>query len=335
VVSSLLLLTCLHWGTAQTGFSESIPQTADRPTVILVTGAPGEDEFGESFSKSAGLWEEATGKSGAKLVAITATNAEAADRDRVQKALADEVKETTAELWVVLLGHGTFDGKEPKFNLRGPDFSAHDLANWLQPFRRPLAIICGFSASGPFLNKLGGTNRVVITATRSGHEVNYARLGGYLSETIVHPEADLDKDGQTSLLEAYLMAARRTAEFYQTEGRLATEHSLIDDNSDGLGTPPDWFRGIRATKKAKDGAALDGFRAHQFHLLRSETETKLSPEVRARRDELELQINHLRETKSELDQDDYYQKLEKLLLEMARLYEQTNDRSEKPKADSL
>ena len=75
-------------------------------------------------------------------------------------------------------------------------------------------------------------------------------------------------------------------------------------------------------KKAASGAALDGLRAHQFHLVRSEQERKLSPETRARRDELELGIARLRESKSQLPEDDYYQQLEKLLLEVARLYDQ-------------
>lgn len=101
-----------------------------------------------------------------------------------------------------------------------------------------------------------------------------------------------------------------------------TEHSLLDDNGDGHGTPPDWFRGIRATKTAKDGSALDGLRAHQFHLVRSEAEMKLSAEVRARRDELELHIAALRAQKKSLSEDEYFQKLETLLLELARLYEQ-------------
>jgi hypothetical protein len=134
--------------------------------------------------------------------------------------------------------------------------------------------------------------------------------------------ADLDKDGQTSLLEAFLMASRRVKEFYEEEGRLMTEHALLDDNGDGLGTPPDWFRGIRATKTAKDGAALDGLRAHQFHLVRSETEMKLSAATRARRDELELSIARLRDAKRTMDEEEYYQKLEGLLFELARLYDQ-------------
>ena len=141
------------------------------------------------------------------------------------------------------------------------------------------------------------------------------------SDLIGSPDADLDKDGQTSLLEAYLLAASRVTEFYETEGRLATEHPLLDDNGDGLGTPPDWFRGVRAVKKAKDGATVDGLRAHQFVLVRSEQERKLSPAVRAKRDEIELAIGKLRERKSELPEPEYYQKLEPLLLDLARLYQ--------------
>src|SRR5204863_7310884 len=57
---------------------------------------------------------------------------------------------------------------------------------------------------------------------------------------------DRDRDGQIRLLEASLMASHHTAEFYKAESRLATEHALLDDNGDGLGTPADWFRGVRA-----------------------------------------------------------------------------------------
>jgi mannose-6-phosphate isomerase-like protein (cupin superfamily) len=305
------------------GGESSLADTpAERPTVIVAVGAPGEEEFGQGFAQWAGLLEKASHQAGGKeiIIGLQTTNA-ALDRDLLQQALAHEPKDGAAELWVVLIGHGTFDGKEAKFNLRSNDVSAVELAEWLQPFRRPVAIINASSASAPFLQKLSGTNRVVITATRSGSEVNFARFGRYFSAAIADPAADLDKDGQTSLLEAYLMAARRVKEFYETEGRLATEHALLDDNGDGLGTPPDWFRGIRAVKSAKDGAALDGLRAHQFHLVRSEAELKLPPEVRARRDALEQSIAKLRDSKRTLAEDDYYQKLEVLLLEIARLYE--------------
>ncbi len=296
--------------------------TTNATSVLVVGGAAGEEEFGQSFAESADLWVKACREAGAKLTTIgLETNSTPSDKDRLQQALARETNDGVAELWLVLLGHGTFNGREAKFNLRGADLSATELAEWLKPFRRPLAVLNTSSASAPFLAKLSGTNRVIITATRSGHEVNYARLGRFLSEAIADPEADLDKDGQTSLLEAFLSASRRTAEFYSSESRLATEHSLLDDNGDGLGTPADWFRGVRAVKRAKAGAMPDGLRAHQFHLVRRGSDLALAPATRARRDELELSIAHLRELKGSLDEAEYYSRLEALLLELARLYQ--------------
>jgi hypothetical protein len=321
---SKTLVRCLALSTLALflGLAQASSVSFDPPTVLVVVGAPGEDEYAKNFSSWAGLWEKAALQAAAKLLTVgLQTNELSTDRALLQNALDKEPKEGTAELWLVLIGHGTFDGKEAKFNLRGPDFSATDLRQWLQPFRRPLAVIDTSSASGPFVNKLSAAGRVVITATKSGQEQNYARFGGYLAEAMADPKADLDKDGQTSLLEAFLIAARRTSEFYQLEGRLATEHALLDDNGDGLGTPADWFRGIRAVKKAQDGAALDGLRAHQFHLIHSEAEQKMPSPLRARRDELELAIAKLREVKSNLDEEEYYRRLENLLLEMARLYE--------------
>jgi hypothetical protein len=301
-------------------------------SVLVVVGAAGEEEFGQSFVESAGRWVKACTEAGAKLTTIGLdTNSAASDLERLQRALASEAKEGVAELWLVFLGHGTFNGREAKFNLRGADVSATDLAEWLKPFHRPLAVLNTSSASAPFLAKLSGTNRVIITATRSGHEVNYARLGRFLSEAIADPEADLDKDGQTSLLEAFLSASRRTAEFYSGEGRLATEHALIDDNGDGLGTPADWFRGVRAVKRAKAGAMPDGLRAHQFHLVRRGSDLALAPETRARRDQLELSIAQLRELKGSLDETEYYSRLEVLLLELARLYQPPGNTPPAPK----
>jgi hypothetical protein len=298
--------------------------TDNRSTVLVVVGAPGEEEYETGFEKSARLWEKASHDGGAKYMSLglDKTNDSSTDLEQLKATLAAESVEPDCELWVVLIGHGTFDGKEAKFNLRGPDLSATDLADWLKPFRRPLAVINCASSSGPFISKLSGPNRVVMAATRSGYEQNYARFGQYLAEAIADPQADLDKDGQTSLLEAFLLASRRVVEFYNTEGRLATEHALVDDNGDGLGTPADWFRGIRAVKKAKEGASADGLRTHQFHLIRSAQEQKLSAAVRAKRDELERAIDRLREAKVQMKEDEYYQQLEKLFLELASLYDQ-------------
>jgi hypothetical protein len=292
-----------------------------QPTLLIVVGAAGEEEFGKLFSEWTDNWKGAAQKAAATVSVIgVETNDASTDRELLEAQLKAMPKEGAQELWLVLIGHGTFDGKEAKFNLRGPDVSAPELRGWLQTFRRPLAIINSASASGPFLNALSGSNRVVITATRSGGENNFARFGGYLSKAVADTGADLDKDGQTSLLEAYLTASRQTQQFYTTEGRLATEHALLDDNGDGLGTPAEWFKGIRAVKKPQEGASMDGLRAHQFHLVRSDAEQVMAPEVRAKRDGLELQIAHLRERKAQLREEEYYRQLEALLLDLAALY---------------
>lgn len=311
---------------------------SDRPTIVLVVGAEGAPEFAPQFEAWAGRWQQAAEKAGARMVQVGRAGSASADlkpeildlksqisdapddRGRLRELLAAEAQETSAGLWLVLIGHGTFDGKESKFNLRGPDVTDRELAEWLKPCQRPLAVINCTSSSGPFLKQLAGTGRVVITATRSGNEHNFARFGDYFSAAIADPAADLDKDGQTSLLEAYLAASHRTEEFYKQASRLATEHALLDDNGDGLGTPADFFQGTRAARRAKDGAALDGARAHQWCLVLSAREQGMPAEVRQKRDALELKIEALRDKKSSLAEDEYFDQLESLLLELARLY---------------
>ena len=303
-------------------------------SVIVVVGAAGTPEYGAQFALWAGLWEKAAAKGGAHFASIGLDEIETpndsslalqakTDRATLQQMLARESQQGTAALWLVFIGHGTFDGRAAKFNLRGPDISADDLAHWLRPFSRPLVVIDTASSSAPVLSTLSGPNRVVITATKSGFEQNYARFGQYLAEAIAEPGADLDKDGQTSLLEAFLTASARVAEFYSGEGRLATEHSLLDDNGDGLGTRPDWFRGVRPIQKAADGASLDGYRAAQFQLVRSEAENAMPPELRTRRDQLELQVIKLRDARESFSEDEYFSRLEKLLCDIAQIYEQT------------
>lgn len=294
----------------------------NQSTVIIVVGAPGEVEFGTNFVRQASLWEKACERAECRRITLGLDAAgQTNDFERLKKTLDLEPKDGPSELWLVLIGHGTFDGKEARFNLRGPDVSATELALWLQPFQRRMVVINTASCSAPFLNNLSGTNRVVITATRSGNEQNFARFGQYFCEAITNPQADLDKDEQVSLLEGFLLASRQASEFYKVEGRLATEHALLDDSGDGLGTPADWFRGLRAVKRPKDNAPVDGLLSQQFHLLSSPTEQKLSPDQRARRDALERDIILHREKKEQLAEDEYYRELEKLLLELGRFYE--------------
>ena len=302
----------------------SVVEAPQKPTVIVVVGAAGSAEYGANFVEWARLWEQACSKAGANFTAIGLNKVQGPDdRTTLQQTLAGESQQTGAALWLVLIGHGTFDGRAAKFNLRGPDISANDLAEWLKPVIRPLVVINTASSSAPFLSRLSGQERVIITATKSGYEQNYTRFGEYLAGAIAEPKADLDKDGQTSLLEAFLTASHRVDEFYLAAGRLATERALLDDNGDGLGTRADWFRGIRPIQTAEDDAALDGYRAHQFHLVHSEAENKMPPELRAKRDRLELEVVKLRDSKDKFSEEEYFSRLENMLYDIAQIYEQT------------
>jgi hypothetical protein len=314
---TLLILAC--------ACSVAAEVTKESVTLIAVIGAGGQEEYQKEFEQSVAQWEKAAQQAEARFIGVGREKDGTNDIKVLEEALATIPKEAAEPLWLVLLGHGTFDGKEAKFNLRGPDLSSAQLGKWLDPFRRPLVIVNTASASAPFLNALSRSNRVIVSATRSGYEQNFARMGKYLSDAIADARADLDKDGQTSLLEAFLSAARQTADWYKGEGRLATEHALLDDNGDGLGTQADWFRGVRAVKKPDKGSSVDGVRAHQVHLVRNDAEKRLPAEVRARRDEIELAIAKLREAKAQMKEDEYYRQLEPLLLDIARLYEAADE----------
>jgi hypothetical protein len=295
------------------------------PSMVIVVGAAGAPEYGQQFGQWAARWVSAAERAGAGYLQIGhGPDTSAPDRERLQNAVAAQTEPTATPLWLILIGHGTFDGQLAKFNLRGPDVSATELADWLKPLDRPVVVVNCASSSAPFINRLSAPNRVVITATKSGFELNYTRLGDHLSAAIADADADLDKDGQTSLLEAFLLASARLAEFYEQESRLQTETALIDDNGDGRGTPASWFRGIHVTRQAKDtGASPDGARAHQLHLVASKTERAMPTELRLRRDQLELQIVELRQAKGNtLNEEQYYDALQSVMIELAHLYQQ-------------
>ncbi len=285
-----------------------------RNTLILVKGAAGEPEYGAKFDGQLDAWKKAATTAGADIL-FPAT------REQLEKTITETQKDGPAELWLVLIGHGTWDGKEARFNLEGPDLSTADLAAWLKPVKRPLVVIDTSSSSAPFMAPLAGAGRVIITATRSGSERNYARFGDNFAAALADPAADYDQDGQVSLLETFLRAASRTTEFYQSDGRLVTEHALIDDNGDGKGTPASWFRGLRATTKSRDNTPLDGARAHRHTLTPDPATAQLSPEQLARRDEIEAAITALRERKATLKEDEYYRQLEALLRQLASVFE--------------
>lgn len=329
--------------TEETEAQETLGQAKRPPqrrALLIVVGAGGAPEYAESFVAwgerlrlTAGDQFEVTWI-GPTTAAEQKSDSGESDLEKLQVAInqltaaADELptnassKATTepAETWLVLLGHGTDDGKVSKFNLRGPDLAAAKLSKLLAPVPGKVVVINCSSSSGAFAAKLKAAGRIVVTATKSGAQQNFARFGDYFSQTIGDPTYDLDKDQQTSLLEAFIAASAQAQQFYDQDGRLASELAMIDDNSDGLGTPANWFQGTRVVRRAVKGEA-DGLLANQVFFVRGEQEDQLSESQRRQRDELEQRLETLRLQKSQLDEAVYFAELEKILLPLAKLYQ--------------
>ncbi len=292
--------------------------------LLLIVGAPGEEDYGPVLAETAQAWQEAAAKAGLTTTQIRDFSEDGrSPRDQLITALAPYVteEEAPAPLWIVYVGHGTFDLRTARLNLHGPDVSTAELREWLNRIDRPLVFVHGGSASAPFITALSRPNRIIITATESGNEVNYARFGLRFARAVIDPSADIDQDGQTSLLEAFVTAAQQVQAFYLENNRLATEHALIDDNGDGRGTPYDFFNGTRVTQRPTDATAEpDGARARLWSLLPSAEERALTPEQRALRDELEAHLETLREHKESLSEGDYYEALERIFRGLAEVY---------------
>ena len=272
--------------------------------VLIVRGADGEEVYGKKFDAQVKAWQEACSKGQVKAAVITRLD-----------DLKSRVASVKSSLWIVMIGHGTFDGREAKFNLSGPDLSVAQLAEWLKSLPQEVVVVNTASASGAWVKPLSGSKRVIVSATKSAEEVFYTRFGEFMAKAIVGLlEADADQDRQVSLVEAFLYAAKQAAQFYETEERIATEHAIIEDNGDGVGTRSEVFEGVRPKDPKFDGA-----RSLQLALVLNEDEMKLSDEVRTKRDALEAKVRELVAQKSSIKEDEYYRELEKLFREIAAL----------------
>jgi len=288
--------------------------TAAPRHLLLVRGAVGNPAFEPMFDEIQSSWKQAAERAGDVIVR------RAASKTELRQRLLAVPAETTEELWIILVGHGTDDGRTAKFNLVGEDVSASELATWLQDWNEPLVLVNNASASGPFIPALSRPGRVLVTATQSGHEVYVPRFGLEMARALGSRESDLDRDGAVSVLEATVFATDRVQASYERERKLVSEHALVDDNGDGKGTRADWFEGLKPTRKPKGDAEPDGRRARQLVLERSRADRQLTEEQRRRRDELERELDRLRERRSNLDEETFFRQAEEVLLQLGRIY---------------
>lgn len=221
------------------------PVAAQRTHVLIVTGLGGEPQFSASFAQQGAALHELARAQWRVADSSLVWLAEDPARDRVRirgRSTREAVGEAFLALSrrvspgdvvvVLLIGHGSGEGAGSRVNLPGADPTAADYAGWIAGFaRQTVVFVNAASASGDFLPQLKGAGRVVVTATRSAYERNETVFGTHFVRGLSSGEADADKDGRVSVLEAFTFAAREVARVYETEKKLLTEHAALSDST--------------------------------------------------------------------------------------------------------
>jgi hypothetical protein len=225
-----------------------------------------------------------------------------ATRDNVTKAFADLAGRVKAndDIFVLLIGHGSFDGRQGVFNLPGPDLTADDYGKLLARFpTQKIVFVNTASSSGSFLEPLKGPARTIVTATRTGGERNETRFPEFFVEALSSEAADRDRNGRVSVLEAFDYATAKVKASYEQGGHILTEHATLEDGSQGKFAATQFLAPLRSRTAAAQSA---------------------DPATRAlleQRDELERSVAELRLRKDAMDPARYEQELEKLLTDLA------------------
>lgn len=297
-----------------------LPAASEREKLLLIVGAPGEPQYQEGFAKAAATWTRLAQEADVDLAEVAGEDDSLAAKERIRSWIEELDPNSPLGLWIVYLGHGSHSPIETKLNLLGPDLSASELSQWLEPIESPLVFIHGGSASSPFLPALSRPGRVVITATRSGAEQNYARFGEFFAQALASERSDLDLDGQVSLLEAFVTASSSVETFYKEAGRLTSEHALLDDNGDGRGADASAFRGLRHVEAGARNSTPDGAKARLLAFVPAADSLPLTPEQRILRETLESELEALKRQKNQLPEDEYFRQLETLFNALSPLY---------------
>lgn len=265
-----------------------------RTYYLTIAGLGGEPDYEQRFTSQA---QEVQKLLTGDDVTVQTLQGAGATKQAIRGAIESISKQAKPEdsVIVMLIGHGSFDGQDYKFNIPGPDLTSTELASMLDrvPSTRQL-VVNGTSSSGASVHALQKPSRTVVTATKSGTEKNATVFPRYWIEALRDPAADTDKNEVVSALEAFKFAELKTKQFYETNKRLATEHPM-----------------------------LEGPEAQRFALLRlgSVQLAANDPAKRAlleKREQLEIQIDQLKVQKAALPTEQYRQQLQKLLLELAR-----------------
>ncbi|MDH3531760.1 MAG: hypothetical protein OEO82_02465 [Gammaproteobacteria bacterium] len=279
---------------------------ADR-YVVIVEGLGGEPRYAEQFDIQVTAIETA---------AKTLTSS---DRIRVFRA-ADATREallgyfgslaaalTTADqVAVYLIGHGSYDEYDYKFNIKGPDLTGQDLTQILDglPGSQQLLVNTS-SSSGAVADQLKSDDRLVILATRSGAERHATRFGAHFAAALADPQADTDKNQLVTAQEAFDYAVRRVSDYFERNDQLSTEHARIE------GALADRF----ALARLGAASASPGGDRELAELL-------------ATRESLHASIDALRLSRDGMPADEYRARLLEQMLELARVEDALEQREQ-------
>jgi Peptidase C13 family len=295
--------------------------------LLIVVGLSGDPEHGKTFHKWGTTLAEASERLGVpkdRLVYLVDEPGEGdarvtgkATRDEITKAIEGFGKQAGPQdlVFIMLIGHGSYDGNAPKFMLPGPDITAADFNNLLKKLpTKQVVLVNTSSASGPFVEELSAPGRTIVTATRSGAEHFTTLFGGYFIDALTSSAADADKNQRISVLEAFNYAKAEVTRAYEREGLLATEHALLDDDGDKEGSAAPVAAGN--DPKNKDGKAA----AVMSLGTAGDDGLPADPKLRAlhlERRDLERRVEALRLLKESMDPAKYTSELEKLATAIA------------------
>lgn len=302
------------------------PVWAQNAHVAVIVGLPGDPEHGELFHKWAGSLVDLASQRHAvprDRIVYLADKPDAdpkritgrSTRDEIAKAFDSLARAAADDLvMIVLIGHGSFDGRVAKFNLPGPDMTAGDFAPLLKRIKSTRVVFVNTaSASGPFIEALSGPGRTIVTATRNGAERFATLFGGYFVDALTADAADADKNRRISVLEAFNFARREVATAYEREGIMLTEHALLDDSGDREGS----------AQPAGDSPAGQDGRVASIVSLGAPAAAEAppaDPALRALYDErraLERRVEALKLLKDSMEPQRYARDLEQLLTDLA------------------
>jgi hypothetical protein len=248
------------------------------------------------------------------VVTLSGDNATRAHLTESLQSIADQAK-ADDDFVLILIGHGSYDGQQYKFNLVGPDISATALAQLCNRIdARHQLIVNTTSSSGASIAALAREGRAVIAATKTGTEKNAPVFARYWVDALRDSTADVDKNDSISALEAFQYATAKTAAFYESQKRLATEHASFADS------------GSAASVRTASLTSGAGKSLSSFVLIRLGTSglAASDPAKRAlltRKEQLESQIDTLKYQRAAMSPEEYRRQLTEALVALAKVQE--------------